>query len=136
MIDEEWARAQRWADLGGRLAGQDELDTKLTAWCAVRAKHEVQRLLQAAGVPAAAVQKPEERIDHDPATAEFGLWPVAHHGKMGDVRVDGLPVRFSETPWSIERGAPCVGEHTEQVLASLLGMSAAEVAELRQQGVV
>ncbi|MBM4243684.1 MAG: CoA transferase [Deltaproteobacteria bacterium] len=136
VIDEEWARAQRWADLGGRLAGQDELDAKLTAWCAVRAKSEVQRLLQAAGVPAAAVQKPDERIDHDPATAEFGLWPVAHHSKMGDVRVDGLPVRFSETPWSIERGAPCVGEHTEQVLTSLLGMSAAEVAELRQQGVV
>ena len=35
---------------------------------------------------------------------------------MGDVRVDGLPVRFSKTDWKIERGGPCVGEHTEEVL--------------------
>ena len=86
--------------------------------------------------PAAAVQKPQERIERDPATAEFGLWPTVRHSKIGEVRVDGLPVRFSETPWSIERGAPCVGEHTEEVLTGLLGLSIAEVAALRERGVV
>jgi crotonobetainyl-CoA:carnitine CoA-transferase CaiB-like acyl-CoA transferase len=96
----------------------------------------VQRQLQAAGVPAAAVQKPEERIERDAATAELGLWPTVHHSKIGDVRVDGLPVRFSETPWSIERGAPCVGEHTEEVLTEVLGLSGEEVAALRREGVV
>ena len=82
------------------------------------------------------VYRREERIDHDPATREFGLWPTVQHTKMGSVRVDGLPVRFSETPWSIERGGPCVGEHTEEVLGSLLGLSSDEVAALRKAGVV
>jgi crotonobetainyl-CoA:carnitine CoA-transferase CaiB-like acyl-CoA transferase len=55
---------------------------------------------------------------------------------MGDVRVDGLPVRFSRTPHKISRGAPCVGEHTEQVLGDLLGLGKAEIAALRAEGVV
>ena len=55
---------------------------------------------------------------------------------MGEVRVDGLPVHFSETDWQIARGGPCIGEHTEQVLTSLLGLSSQDVAELRAQGVV
>jgi crotonobetainyl-CoA:carnitine CoA-transferase CaiB-like acyl-CoA transferase len=55
---------------------------------------------------------------------------------MGDVRVDGLPVHFSKTDWQLARGGPCLGEHTEQVLTTLLGLSADDVAKLRAEGVV
>jgi formyl-CoA transferase len=55
---------------------------------------------------------------------------------MGRVRVDGLPVHLSKTDWRIERGAPCLGEHTELVLGRVLGLSAADVAKLRAEGVV
>ena len=75
-------------------------------------------------------------MDHDPETEGFGLWPTAHHTKMGDVRVDGLPVHLCETDWRIERGGPCLGEHTEEVLTGLLGLSASDVAKLREEGVV
>jgi crotonobetainyl-CoA:carnitine CoA-transferase CaiB-like acyl-CoA transferase len=136
VIDRDWARESRWSALSGRLGGQDELDALLNEWCGARSKFDVQRQFQAAGVPAAAVQKPEERIEHDPSTAEFGLWPSVRHSKIGDIRVDGLPVRFSATPWSIARGGPCVGEHTEEVLTDVLGLSAEEVATLRKDGVV
>ena len=87
-------------------------------------------------MPAAAVQKPGERIDHDPDTSGFDLWPSVVHSKMGEVRVDGLPVHLSRTDWHIERGGPCLGEHTDEVLNDLLGLSAAEVQSLREEGVV
>ena len=64
-----------------------------------RDRFAVAEALRAAGVPAAAVARPEDRIDHDPGTAEWGLWPTAHHREMGDVRVDGMPVHLSETDW-------------------------------------
>ena len=92
--------------------------------------------LQAAGVPVAAVLKPEERIDLDPSTGDFGLWPQVRHSKMGDVRVDGQPVHFSRTDWRMERGGPCLGEHNEEVFTRLLGMSADDVEQLRQEGVI
>ena len=72
--------------------------------------------------------KPRAAIDRDPATSEWGLWPTAHHREMGDVRVDGVPVHFSDTDWSITRGGPCLGEHNDLVYGELLGLSDVERA--------
>ena len=136
VVGAPWAREARFATLAGRFAAQDELDAQLAEWTRGRTKAASAAALQAAGVPAAPVARPPERVDHDPATAGFGLWPSARHGKMGDVRVDGLPVHFAKTDWEIRRGGPCLGEHTEEVLTTLLGLSPEEVAKLRAEGVV
>jgi crotonobetainyl-CoA:carnitine CoA-transferase CaiB-like acyl-CoA transferase len=88
------------------------------------------------GVPVSIVARPVDRIENDPATSEFGLWPVSHHTMIGDVRVDGVPMHFSETDWVIERGAPCLGEDNEYVLGTLLGCSTAEIEQLRQEKVI
>ena len=55
---------------------------------------------------------------------------------MGDVRVDGIPLHFSETDWVIERGGPCLGEHNHQVFSELLGLDDAEIEQLAADGVV
>jgi crotonobetainyl-CoA:carnitine CoA-transferase CaiB-like acyl-CoA transferase len=136
VIGAAWAAEPRFAALAGRLRAQDELDAKLADWTRAHAKAAAVAALQHAGVPAAPVAKPAERVDADPATAGFGLWPTARHGKMGDVRVDGLPVHFAKTDWEIRRGGPCLGEHTEEVLTGLLGLSSEEVAKLRAEGVI
>ena len=132
----EWTSADRFATCDGRLAAQDELDALMADWTRGLSKFETEQKLQAAGVPAAAVQKPRERIDNDPETERLGLWPTVVHSKMGEVRVDGIPVKFSKTPWQIERGGPCVGEHNHEVLSRLLGLSADEIDDLREQGVI
>ncbi|MBW2426266.1 MAG: CoA transferase [Deltaproteobacteria bacterium] len=136
VIDEDWAREPRWRELAGRIEGEGELEASLCEWTARHEKFELQRRLQAARVPSAAVQRPAERIDHDPGTSEWGLWPEVVHSKMGRVRVDGLPVHFSKTDWQISRGGPCVGEHTDEVLRELLGLDDVEIARLHDEGVV
>ena len=52
------------------------------------------------------------------------------------VRVDGLGVKLSETPWEITRGGPVLGQHNDEVFTEVLGLSAGEVAELREGGVI
>jgi crotonobetainyl-CoA:carnitine CoA-transferase CaiB-like acyl-CoA transferase len=131
-----WARDERFETLPQRLASQEALDVSLADWTRAHPKAETVAALQAAGVPAAPVAKPAERVDQDPATANFGLWPTVTHTKMGEVRVDGLPVHFSKTDWEIRRGGPCIGEHTEEVLTGLLGLSKQDVAALHAEGVV
>lgn len=144
--DEEWARLAgeigeaaadpRYTTYEGREANRDELEALVGRWTANQDKFAVQQRLQALGVPCAAVQTPEERIDRDVNTEAWGLWPTVHHSAMGDVRVDGIPVHASKTDWQLERGAPCLGEHNEQVYGGLLGMSAEEIAELKAEGVL
>lgn len=56
------------------------------------------------------------------------------HSGMGRVKVVGFPVQFSETPASVQRRPPELGEHTEEVLTTILGYSQEEISKLRKQG--
>jgi benzylsuccinate CoA-transferase BbsF subunit len=139
--DGDWGRlvelmggAARHATLAARLADQDALDAEVAAWTRGQNKFDLQGRLRAAGVPCAAVQKPEERVEHDPDTAR--IWPAVKHPEMGEVRVDGLAGRFSGTPWRIEESAPLLGQHNEDVFGRLLGLSPSEVGQLREEGVI
>lgn len=141
IVAEPWCEAPAFATLADRCAAQDELDDHVGAWTASRSKFAIEETLRDAGVPAAAVQKPQERIDQDASTSAFGLWPEVRHAKMGTVRVDGQPVHFhgADGPgadWHFERGGPCLGEHNEEVLTRLLGLSAEEVGALGEEGVL
>jgi crotonobetainyl-CoA:carnitine CoA-transferase CaiB-like acyl-CoA transferase len=136
VIGEAWVTDDRWAHLAGRLAGQDDLDALVEQWSTGQDRFEVVNRLRHEDVPAAIVALPEERIEHDPATSEWGLWPEVHHPDIGRVRVDGVPVHLSETDWVIQRGAPRLGQHNAEVFGSLLGLSADEIDGLAQEGVI
>lgn len=136
IINQPWANETRFAILNSRLAHEDELDTNLAAWTCQRDPVTIANLLQAAGVPATVVQTPEQRIDHDPNTRAWGLWPEVEHSEMGRVRVDGLPIHLSETDWQMRRGAPCLGEHNAYVFGELLGLADREIGRLHEEGVL
>jgi crotonobetainyl-CoA:carnitine CoA-transferase CaiB-like acyl-CoA transferase len=133
-VDRPWTADRRWSTTAGRLDTHDELDSLLATWTCEIDKFEVQHRLLAAGVPAAAVQTPPERIEDDASTARWGLWPESHHPEIGTVRVDGIPIHLSDTDWSIYDGAPTLGQHNHDVFARLLGLDAGEIHELEVAG--
>ena len=136
VTGEAWTQEGRFSDLRGRLVAEDALDELMAGWTRTRGNFEAAALRRGAGVPATAVQRPQERIDQEPNTEAWGLWPTVKHRDMGDVRVDGLPVHFSETDWRMERGGPCLGEHNAEVFGGLLGLGADEIASLTEEGVL
>jgi crotonobetainyl-CoA:carnitine CoA-transferase CaiB-like acyl-CoA transferase len=135
-IGEAWATGATLATLEGRLAHQDALDADLDRWTRGHDRYALAERLQALGIPAAAVARPSERMDHDANTEAWGLWPTVEHAAMGEVRVDGMPVHLSETDWVIDRGAPLLGADNDYVFGEILGLSAAEIAGLREEGVI
>ena len=88
---------------------------------------------QAEGVPVAPVQIPEELSD-DPQVEALGIMVDFEHPVTGAQRVVGPITRMSETPTRAYRPSPALGQHTDEVLRAG-GLSAEEVAALRQQGV-
>lgn len=145
--DDDWARATKvfaapWGDedrfrtLAGRIAAEDELDTHIAGWTSPQDAAVIAAELIAAGVPASPVRRPDDRIEHDPDVAAWGLFPEVEHPQIGRVRVEGLPLHLSETDWVITEPAPCIGEHTDRVLGEVLGLDAAAIAALRDEGVV
>lgn len=133
-IDAAWTNG--YTTLQSRLDRQDKLDAEISSWTEKQDKFLLQNTLRSQNIPVAALQKPQERIDWDPTTNNFGLWPTVEHPEMGNVRVDGLPVHMSKTDWEMNRGGPCLGEHTEEVLINLLGMTTKEVQTLREENVI
>ena len=134
IIQEQWT--DRYQTLDQRLESQDSLDKDIANWTIRHEKHELQSQIRSAGVPVNAVQKPQDRIDFDKSTRDFDLWPTVKHTEIGEVAVDGNPVHFSETDWSISSGGPCLGEHNDKVLTEVLGLSQEEIEILKQEKVI
>jgi crotonobetainyl-CoA:carnitine CoA-transferase CaiB-like acyl-CoA transferase len=58
------------------------------------------------------------------------------HPTAGTVRMAGIPVKFSATAASVRLPPPLLGQHTEKVLASWLGMNEKEISELKGKSVI
>jgi crotonobetainyl-CoA:carnitine CoA-transferase CaiB-like acyl-CoA transferase len=136
VLDEPELVAERFATLDQRLGAADELDRLISVATAARDATVLAEDLIAAGVPASVVKSPRERIDDDPDLAAMNLFPRVTHPDIGDVRVEGIPLRLSATPWQIDSAAPQLGQHNREVLCGLLGHSDAELDDWAQRGVI
>ena len=90
--------------------------------------------LNAEGVPCGPVSTAEALFDHPQVAAMEMRQPVTH-ATIGPMEVCGTPLRFLETPGSIRRAAPALGEHNREILAEL-GYSHEEIHELESAGTV
>lgn len=118
-----------------RRAAHDAIDTAVAAWCATHEIAEAERVLLAAGVPAAEVVPPAA-IEVDPQLEHRGFLNRVVHPVAGEHRLPGLPFRLASVPgpW-VTTAAPTLGEHTEAILAGELGLSEEDIAGLRERGV-
>jgi crotonobetainyl-CoA:carnitine CoA-transferase CaiB-like acyl-CoA transferase len=92
------------------------------------------QVLNEAEVPCAPVQTVDQVFQAAQVLHREMLVQV-EHPTAGTVPMAGIPVKFSATPASIRLPPPLLGEHTEEVLASWLGMSGQEIAELKRKAV-
>jgi crotonobetainyl-CoA:carnitine CoA-transferase CaiB-like acyl-CoA transferase len=135
-----WAAEPRWATVDGRLDHVGELDEHVAAWTRTVSAYDAMATLQAAGVRAGVCQTGEDKFEHDAQLRERGFYVELEHSEMGRWPVEDLPFTMSATPVRAgrptDRGAPCYGEDTDEVLRDVLGLSPDAVAELEQQGVI
>jgi crotonobetainyl-CoA:carnitine CoA-transferase CaiB-like acyl-CoA transferase len=72
----------------------------------------------------------------DPQVRHREMVAELPHPTIGTLRMTGLPVKFGATPGQIHRAPPQLGEHTDEVLADLLGYSKERISGLRESGVL
>ncbi|HVA81532.1 MAG TPA: CoA transferase [Candidatus Binataceae bacterium] len=120
--------------LADRLRNVEALDAEVAARTRNFSREDLVARLRARQIAAGPVYNTLDLME-DEALRESGMLVTLKHGEVGERVVPGLPVRFG----AIEPryfGAPMMGEHTDEVLSSLLGMSADEIAKLREDKVL
>jgi formyl-CoA transferase len=116
-----------------RLKCEAEVEEIVAGWTRQRTKHEAMAQLSAVGVPAGAVLDSMD-LTSEPSFRTRGILQTMTHGERKMV-MPTWPVRFDGVPTEV-KSAPLLGEHTAEVLADWLGLDAAAVAGLREDGVV
>jgi crotonobetainyl-CoA:carnitine CoA-transferase CaiB-like acyl-CoA transferase len=111
------------------------LPEDLAAWTSTRHRAEVERELQALGVPAH-VSASSADVAADPQLAHRGHLVTLPHPLHGTAYVEGPRFLLSDTPGTVRRPAPMLGQDNDTVLADILGYPAPAIRELHETGVL
>lgn len=117
-----------WATAAGRRADEDEIEALITAWTSTRRVGEIVASLQPRVACAPVLGIPE--LHTDPQIDHRGYWVPHVHPVYGEVPYSGLQANLSVTQGRITGPAPCLGQHTWEVLDEVLGMDGDEIAML------
>lgn len=125
-----------WHSQGGREANQDAIDRAIAAATAPRQGEELMAALQARSVPAGVVQTAADLVDRDPQLAHRGHWRMLNHAEMGPTIYNGPPFSYASGPVGPRAPAPLLGEHTDEICRTLLGLNQATIDALKTEGVL
>ena len=125
---------ERFATTRGRIENGAALYEEIAAFTRARSKYEAMEAIAAAGVPCSACLDTAE-LHHDKHLTERGFVQELDLPVHGKVPMLGFAPRLSESQVPMTR-PPRLGEHTDEVLGAELGLAAADLAALRQAGVI
>lgn len=122
---------------GNRFLARDSIASLVGPWIAARDYAELAELFHRTDVSFGPYQTVRELLAHDPeASLENPLFVQRNDPGVGRYRMPGSPLYFSKSEHLDAVPPPRLGEHTDEVLTSFLGLSSAEIGRLHDNGIV
>ena len=126
----------RFSTMASRKENEAELDARIGGWCKEQRAEEAERALGALGIAAARVVPLYELYSRpDPQFLASKFISAVDHPETGKTWLPGRPWRFSCGPSTPIGPAPCVGQHSREVLTEELGLGDAEYESLVAEGI-
>ncbi len=137
IIQPELADEPCYADAAGRVAARAELDQAVSSWTREREPRAAAEQLQAAGIPAGMMHRPEDLLSDPHLLARRFLSRMSHpHLAGGPIPTGRAPAAFLHLPDPPLGPAPLMGEHTREIARQLLDLDDGAVDELLTEGVL
>ena len=130
----DWLEDPKFNTPEARLPKLDFVFAEIEKWTMTMTKMEVMATLNAVNVPCGPVLSMKE-IAEEPALRDTGTVVEVDHPTRGKYLTVGNPIKLSDSPSDVRR-SPLLGEHTDEVLKTVLGLSDAEIQAARQQGAI
>jgi formyl-CoA transferase len=125
----------RYATHGARGANQQELDAMVERWTQSLTTRQVLDLMDQHGVPAGLIYRAPEMLEDPHFKAREAIVSVAHPD-FGELRMQNVAPKLSETPGSVRSPSPGLGQHNDEVYLKMLGLAAQRYAELKSRKVI
>ena len=124
----------RYATPESRWDNRETLNAIIEGWTRQKTKYEAMRILGDAGVPSGACQDTGEILE-DPHLKEREMIIDIDYPTRGKYKTVGCPIKLSDSPADIKR-PPTLGEHTEDLLGKLCGVTPEDFTKLREKGAI
>ncbi|MDB5432654.1 MAG: formyl-CoA transferase [Caulobacter sp.] len=131
----ELADDPRFNGHAARGVNQTELDGLIADWTSTLTAEEVLALMQTAEVAAGRVYRTRDMFEDPQFKARDAIVEVPHP-VFGSVKMQNAFPKLSANPGSIRWPGPALGEHTQDVLTRVVGLSAKDVADLKARGLI
>lgn len=131
----ELATDPRFVSHAARGQNQDELDRIIGDWTRGWKLDDLLALLEEKGIPSGRIFRAPDMLEHEQFQAREAIVETPHP-TFGKVKMQNAFPKLSETPGKVRWPGPKLGQHTDEVLTGLLGLSAERVAELRAAGII
>ncbi|PVE22289.1 hypothetical protein DC522_22135 [Microvirga sp. KLBC 81] len=125
----------RFSTLEARMKNVEAIEAIAAEWFASHSSDEALAALSRAELPSAKVQTVAD-IASSAYMREAGHIVDITHPKAGNLPMQGLPIRMSESPTSIEEAPPVLGQHTSEVLSEWLKMSPEEISQAKAAEII
>jgi formyl-CoA transferase len=125
----------RYRDHAARGAHQGELDARIAAWTADQEIEDLLPKLEAAGLATGRIYRAPDMIDDPQFVARESIVTVPHP-VFGTIKMQNAFPKLTETPGGVRWPGPTLGEHTDAVLAEVVGMSGEAVEGLRKRNII
>lgn len=125
---------ERYSSAVSRAQHAEEVHTLVTTWTKTKDKFTAMKLVGEAGVPCGAVLDTGDILANEHLKQREMIVTI-DHPQRGAFTMPGCPVKLSDSPVQVQ-SAPLLGQHNAEVYGELLGLSGADLAALREKGVV
>lgn len=130
-----WSDDERFKTTAARVNHREQVDSMLQSVFSTDTTASWLIALQEAGVACSQINTVSDALA-DPHTKACNMVVEVEHSTAGPVKLLGIPYTLSDTPAGITKPPPALGEHTREVLSSILGMESDQIDLLKRDGVV
>ncbi|OAA71612.1 CoA-transferase family III [Cordyceps fumosorosea ARSEF 2679] len=131
----QWKDDPKYKTNADRVSNRVELEDKIETISQQKTTKEWLAVFEGKGMPYAAVNDVQDTLNLEHTKARNMVIEV-EHGDCGPMKLVNSPVKFSETQPGVRTPPPTLGQHTNELLLEHLGMSEADIAVLKEQGVI
>jgi formyl-CoA transferase len=130
----DWKTDPNYATPAARLPHLNEIFHRVESWTMAHTKFEAMEILNKVDIPCGPVLSMKE-IAEDQSLYATGTLVEIDHPTRGKYLTVGNPIKLSDNDVEVER-SPLLGEHTEEILAGVLGLGSDEIARIKASGAV